>query len=83
MGEFTLPANSKIGEGKRHAGPASPKKAKTFRVYRWHPDDGANPRIDSYVVDMADCGPMVLRTRWIRLSPSGAPAARACAVPAP
>jgi succinate dehydrogenase / fumarate reductase, iron-sulfur subunit len=60
MAEFTLPANSKIVEGKRHPGPAAPKQPKTFRIYRWHPDDGANPHIDSYVVDMADCGPMVL-----------------------
>jgi succinate dehydrogenase / fumarate reductase iron-sulfur subunit len=60
MSEFTLRANSKIVEGKRHPDPASPKKPKTFRIYRWHPDDGANPHIDSYVIDMADCGPMVL-----------------------
>jgi len=60
MAEFTLPANSKITEGKRHAAPASPKKPKTFRIYRWQPDDGANPHIDTYTVDMADCGPMVL-----------------------
>ena len=60
MAEFTLPANSKISEGKRHAGPAAPKRPKTFRIYRWQPDDSAGPHIDSFVVDMADCGPMVL-----------------------
>jgi succinate dehydrogenase / fumarate reductase iron-sulfur subunit len=60
MAEFTLPANSKIGDGKRHPAPAQAKKPKTFRVYRWNADDGANPRLDSYTVDLADCGPMVL-----------------------
>jgi len=34
--------------------------ARTFRVYRWNPDDTQNPRIDEYEVDMAACGPMVL-----------------------
>ena len=28
--------------------------------YRWSPDDGANPRVDTYHVDMDTCGPMVL-----------------------
>jgi succinate dehydrogenase / fumarate reductase iron-sulfur subunit len=60
MSEFTLPANSKVTEGKRHPAPAAPRKPKNFRIYRWHPDDGANPHIDTYTVDMADCGPMVL-----------------------
>jgi succinate dehydrogenase / fumarate reductase, iron-sulfur subunit len=31
-----------------------------FRIYRWNPDDGGNPRIDTYFVDAEDCGPMVL-----------------------
>jgi succinate dehydrogenase / fumarate reductase iron-sulfur subunit len=36
------------------------KRWKEFRVYRWSPDDGKNPRIDSYTIDLDDCGPMVL-----------------------
>ena len=31
-----------------------------FQVYRWNPDDGENPRVDTYFVDMDTCGPMVL-----------------------
>ncbi len=27
---------------------------------RWNPDDGQNPRIDTYYIDVDDCGPMVL-----------------------
>jgi succinate dehydrogenase / fumarate reductase, iron-sulfur subunit len=33
---------------------------RVFRIYRWDPDEGGNPRIDSYEVDLAQCGPMVL-----------------------
>lgn len=59
MAELTLPANSKIQEGKKHppqAGPAT----KLFKIYRWNPDDGALPQMDSYEIDLESCGPMVL-----------------------
>jgi succinate dehydrogenase / fumarate reductase iron-sulfur subunit len=60
MAEFTLPANSKVREGKRFAAGGAAKRPRTFRVYRWDPDAGENPRLDSYVIDLAECGPMVL-----------------------
>ena len=60
MAEFTLPRNSKIGKGKAHPPPAPATKPKRFSVYRWNPDDGQNPRLDSYEVDLDACGPMVL-----------------------
>ena len=60
MAEFTLPKNSKIQKGKKFAAKADAKNVRTFRVYRWNPDDQQNPRIDEYEVDMATCGPMVL-----------------------
>jgi len=60
MAEFTLPANSKIREGDTHPAPQAAKKPKAFRIYRWNPEDGANPRVDTYTVDLAECGPMVL-----------------------
>ena len=59
MAEFTLPKNSKIQPGK-HYPATDAKNPRTFRVYRWSPDDGENPRIDTYEVDLAACGPMVL-----------------------
>ena len=52
MAEFTLPANSKIGTGKTYKAPAGAKNIKTFKIYRWTPDDGKNPRIDTYEVDL-------------------------------
>jgi succinate dehydrogenase / fumarate reductase iron-sulfur subunit len=60
MAEFTLPAHSKIGKGKTHPAPGDAQNVKTFHVYRWNPDDGQNPRMDSYQIDLDSCGPMVL-----------------------
>ena len=60
MAEFSLPKNSKIKPGKKHVPAQSPKNAKTVKVYRWSPDDEENPRLDEYVIDLDECGPMVL-----------------------
>ncbi|HEU0118169.1 MAG TPA: succinate dehydrogenase iron-sulfur subunit [Alphaproteobacteria bacterium] len=60
MVEFALPKNSKIKAGKKYAPPAGAKRTKTFKVYRWSPDDGENPRTDEYTIDLDKCGPMVL-----------------------
>ena len=60
MAEFTLPKNSKVTPGKTWRAPADAKNVRMFHVYRWDPDSGANPRVDSYEVDMDSCGPMVL-----------------------
>jgi succinate dehydrogenase / fumarate reductase iron-sulfur subunit len=60
MAEFTLPANSKVGVGDTYKAPQGATRIKTFKVYRWTPDDGKNPRIDTYEVDLATCGPMIL-----------------------
>lgn len=60
MVEFSLPANSKVGKGKTHKAAEGAKNKKTFQIYRWNPDDGQNPRVDTYEVDLDTCGPMVL-----------------------
>jgi len=60
MASFSLPANSKIGEGRAHKAPPGTKHVKAFRIYRWNPDDETNPRFDTYEVDLDACGPMVL-----------------------
>ncbi len=59
MVEFSLPANSKVGQGTHHKATGG-GDIRRFKVYRWNPDDGANPRVDTYEVDMSTCGPMVL-----------------------
>ena len=65
MVQFTLPKGSKPRKGKVWSGPKSAngkkaKRTKEFRVYRYDPVEGGNPRIDSYTIDLASCGPMVL-----------------------
>jgi len=60
MVEFALPQLSKVVPGKRFEAPEGAKRVKTFKIYRWNPDTGGNPQLDSYAVDLDACGPMVL-----------------------
>lgn len=68
MVEFSLPANSKYNKtkGAHHKASEDAKRVKKFQVYRWDPEDKAedgkpkNPRVDTFEVDMDQCGPMVL-----------------------
>jgi len=60
MAEFTLPANSKPKIGNTYPGPSGAKRTKTFKIYRYDPDKGDNPRVDSYTLDLDDTAPMVL-----------------------
>jgi succinate dehydrogenase / fumarate reductase iron-sulfur subunit len=60
MVQLTLPRNSKVGVGKTWNKPAARRGWKEFRIYRWNPEDGRNPRLDTYWVELASCGPMVL-----------------------
>jgi succinate dehydrogenase / fumarate reductase iron-sulfur subunit len=70
MVQFTLPKNSKVVEGqtwslKQKA--SGNRGTREYRIYRFDPDNGANPRIDRYTVDLDDCGPMVLDALiWIK-----------------
>src|SRR3954471_5005534 len=60
MAELTLPAASRPKPGKSFKAPSGAKRVKTFKVYRWDPDQGGNPTIDSYEIDLDQCGPMIL-----------------------
>ena len=60
MAEFNLPQNSRLTEGKAWPKPAGAKHVTEFKIYRWDPDTGENPRLDTYFVDMDRVGPMVL-----------------------
>jgi succinate dehydrogenase / fumarate reductase iron-sulfur subunit len=67
MAKVSLPKNSQYTEGKVWPKPEGGKNLQEFRIYRWNPDDGAKPRIDTYYVDRDDCGPMVLDAIiWIK-----------------
>ena len=59
MAELMLPKNSRLKEGKTFKAVGA-KNVKRFKVYRYDPDSGENPRTDIYEVDMDTCGPMVL-----------------------
>jgi succinate dehydrogenase / fumarate reductase, iron-sulfur subunit len=59
VAEFTLPKNSKIKKGRAHKAEGG-NRTKSFKVYRYDPDSGANPRYDTYSIDLDKCGPMVL-----------------------
>ena len=60
MVEFTLPKNSRITTGKTWPKPEGATNLKTFNIYRWDPDSGETPKVDTYFVDLDTCGPMVL-----------------------
>ncbi|MEY8264151.1 MAG: 2Fe-2S iron-sulfur cluster-binding protein, partial [Bermanella sp.] len=60
MAEFTLPENSKIKKGKTFPAPAGATNTRKVEVYRWDPDTGENPSVDTYIIDTDTCGPMVL-----------------------
>ena len=60
MVEFTLPKNSVVQPGKSHPPPTRASNLKTIEIYRWNPDSGENPSIDSFQIDLDNCGPMVL-----------------------
>ncbi len=60
MVELALPKNSRIRRGKTWPAADGAAKTRKFQVYRWNPDDGDNPRVDTYHIGPDDCGPMVL-----------------------
>ena len=60
MVELALPKNSRVQKGRHYPAPAGAKTLKSFRIYRYDPEGTGNPRWDTYDVDVAACGPMVL-----------------------
>jgi len=59
MAEFRLPKNSQIRQGKTYKADGA-RNIKVFKIYRWNPDSGETPSVDTYEVDLDHCGPMVL-----------------------
>ncbi|MEP5155579.1 succinate dehydrogenase iron-sulfur subunit [Planktotalea sp.] len=60
MVQLTLPKNSRMVTGKTWPKPEGVNNLRKFQIYRWNPDDGKNPSLDTYWVDMDNCGPMIL-----------------------
>jgi succinate dehydrogenase / fumarate reductase iron-sulfur subunit len=57
---FKVSFESRIERGKTWHTPSGATRVKKFEIYRYDPDTGQNPRIDTYEVDLDSCGPMVL-----------------------
>ena len=60
MLQLRLPKNSRIQTGRAYPPVNGATNTKTLHIYRYDPDTGENPRMDSYVVDLDRCGPMLL-----------------------
>ena len=60
MAQFSLPKNSKIVKGIYYKDKTNSSNLKKINIYRWNPSDRNNPRIDTFEVDMNNCGPKVL-----------------------
>jgi len=60
MAEFRLPPKSRPVPGVTHRAATGTRGVRTFRIYRFNPDSGENPRLDTFELDPRSCGPMVL-----------------------
>ncbi|MSQ92700.1 MAG: succinate dehydrogenase iron-sulfur subunit [Gammaproteobacteria bacterium] len=62
MVQFVLPAKSRYKDqpGRHFPAPPAAIRVRRFRIYRFDPDSGRPPCIDTFDVDLDNCGPMVL-----------------------
>ncbi len=60
MRAMKLPILENIEAGKHLTAPAGARRVKRFKVYRYEPDSGKPPQLDSFDIDLTRCGPMVL-----------------------
>jgi succinate dehydrogenase / fumarate reductase iron-sulfur subunit len=64
---FGVTPESRIVQGKAWPAPAGAVRVKKFEIYRYDPDSRENPRLDTFEVDLDECGPMVLDALfWIK-----------------
>lgn len=64
---FNVAPESRIERGRTWPAPSGATRVKTFEIYRYDPDADRNPRIDTFEVDLDDCGQMVLDALiWIK-----------------
>ena len=54
MVQFNLPENSKILKGSYFKDTTGSKNIKKVNIYRWDPDKKANPKIDTFEVDLTN-----------------------------
>ena len=60
MVQLSLPKNSKVTVGNYYKSKENSLNERIFKIYRYDPESGNLPSIDTYEVDLDQCGPMVL-----------------------
>jgi succinate dehydrogenase / fumarate reductase, iron-sulfur subunit len=60
MVAFRLAPGARPRRGEIWPSPETGSRIRRFQIYRWSPDNGENPRLDVFAVDLDQCGPMVL-----------------------
>ncbi len=64
---FGVSPGSRIVRGRHWPARSGAKHTKIFEAYRYDAESGRNPRLDTFEVDLDDCGPMVLDALiWIK-----------------
>jgi len=64
---FGVSPESRIEQERTWRAPAGVTRVKTLDIYRYDPDSKGNPRLDTFEVDVDDCGPMLLDALiWIK-----------------
>lgn len=60
MAHLRLPPASRVKKGITHNASRLGNNPKILHIYRYNPDNQENPSIDTYTIDLDECGPMVL-----------------------
>lgn len=65
--DFGMEPGSRIRRGRAWPAPDGAVRTREFEIYRYDPDSGENPRLDTFAVDLDACGAMVLDALiWIK-----------------
>ena len=59
MTRISLPKNSKFVKGDYYKSENN-NNVKKIKIYRWNPDTKSNPKIDTFEINLDQCGQMVL-----------------------
>ena len=70
MVQLALPKNSRVQPGKVFKAKPEAKNVKAFRIYRYDPEEGQNPRVDTFELDLFS----PVRRDWIDNEAGGAEA---------
>ncbi|HID82775.1 MAG TPA: succinate dehydrogenase iron-sulfur subunit [Chromatiales bacterium] len=60
MARFRLPADSIVKPGKTFMAEKRSRNNRLFKIYRFDPEQQDNPQLNTYEVNLDECGPMVL-----------------------